>query len=79
MSAVLEGLLTRQSLTTLTEKLVREERMTYMEAVLHVCKERGIDPLDVGKLIHPTIKAKIEVEAMGANLLPKKSNLRGFI
>lgn len=76
---LLDNLLTKATLTTLTEKFVREEGMTYMEAVLHVCKDRGIDPLDVGKLIHPTIKSKIEVEAMAINLLPKRNSLQDFI
>ena len=74
---MLDNILTKQIMTQLVEKLVSEERMSYMEAVLHICEERQIDPLDIGKLIGPTIKAKIEAEAMTANLLPK-SNMLSF-
>jgi hypothetical protein len=74
---MLDNILTKQIMTQLVEKLVSEERMSYMEAVLHICEERQIDPLDIGKLIGPTIKAKIEAEAMSANLLPK-SNMLSF-
>jgi hypothetical protein len=76
---MLENLLSKASLVLIVEKLVHEERMTYIEAVLHVCEERQIDPLDIGKLIAPTIKAKIEAEAMASNLLPKSNSLGSFI
>ena len=76
---MLENLLTKSSLVLIVEKLVHEEKMTYMEAVLHVCEERRIDPLDIGKLIAPSIKSKIEAEAMGSNLLPKSNSLASFI
>ena len=72
---MLDNILTKQSLTTTVERLVAKEHMTYMEAVLHVCEERQIDPLDIGKLVSPTIKAKIEAEAMSSNLLPKSNSL----
>lgn len=72
---MLENILTKQSLAQIVEKLVARERMSYMEAVLHVCEERGIDPLDIGKLVAPSIKAKIEAEAMSSNLLPKSNTL----
>ena len=75
---MLDNILTKQSLTILVERLVAKERMSYMEAVLHICEERQIDPLDIGKLISPGIKAKIEAEAKSSNLLPGKSNTLSF-
>lgn len=75
---MLDNILTKQSLTQIVEELVAKEHMTYMEAVLHVCMERQIDPLDIGKLVSPVIKSKIEVEAMASNLLPGKSNTLSF-
>jgi hypothetical protein len=50
-----------------------------MEAVLHYCEEKQIDPLDIGKLISPVIKSKIEAEAMTRNLLPKSNSLDSFM
>lgn len=47
---------------------------TYMDAVLQVCEERAIDPMDVGKLISPVIREKIEAEAMSANLVKGGGN-----
>ena len=76
---LLDNILTKQSLATIIEKLVIDEKMTYMEAVLHYCEEKQIDPLDIGKLISPVIKSKIEAEAMTRNLLPKSNSLDSFL
>jgi len=76
---LLDNILTKQSLATIIEKLVINEKMTYMEAVLHYCEEKQIDPLDIGKLISPVIKSKIEAEAMTRNLLPKSNSLDSFM
>jgi hypothetical protein len=76
---LLDNILTKQSLATIIEKLVIDEKMTYMEAVLHYCEEKQIDPLDIGKLISPVIKSKIEAEAMMRNLLPKSNSLDSFM
>lgn len=72
---MLEDILTKRTFTQQVEKLVSSEKMTYMEAILHICEQRSIDPLDVGKLISPTIKAKVEAEAQSSNLLPKSNTL----
>jgi len=45
-----------------------------MDAVLHICEERVIDPSDVNKLISPAIRDKIEAEAMSANLVKGGGN-----
>ena len=76
---MLDNILTKAIVTQLVENLVHTEKMSYMEAVLHICNDRLIDPLDIGKLIGPTIKTKIEAEAMTRNLLPKSNSLSSFI
>jgi len=70
---MLDKILTKAELTKLVEKLVRDERMSYMEAVLHICEERSIDPLDIGKIVERPIRNKIEIEAQQLNMLPGKS------
>ncbi len=76
---LLPNLLTSATLTHLIESLVKKEKMTYIEAVIHVCDERGIDPADIARLITPPIKAKLESEGMAANLLPKTNTLDSFL
>ena len=78
-TAILDNLLTKASFTQIIEDLVHLEQMTYIEAILHLCEERGIDPADVSKLVTPAIKAKLEVEGMAANLLPKSNSLNSFL
>ena len=76
---MLENILTKATLTQRVEELVKVEKMSYIEAVLHVCSEHQIDPADIGKLIVPSIKSKIEAEGMAANLLPKSNSLNNFL
>lgn len=76
---MLENILTKTTLTQQVEELVKVEKMTYIEAVLHICSDNGIDPADISKLIVPSIKSKIEAEGMAANLLPKSNSLNNFL
>lgn len=78
-TVVLDNILTKASFTQLIEGLVHKEQMTYIEAILHICEERGIDPSEVSKLVTPAIKSKLEVEGMAANLLPKSNSLGSFL
>jgi hypothetical protein len=72
---MLDNILNKASFTQMIERLVHQHKMTYMEAILHLCDERQIDPLDIGKLVSPVIKSKVEAEAQGKNLLPKTNTL----
>lgn len=76
---MLDNIITKASFTRLIEELVHNQNMGYIEAVLHICDERQIDPSDVGKVISPSIKSKIEAEAMSHNLLPKTNSLESFL
>lgn len=73
---MLKDILTKQKLIEMVETLVISENMTYMEAILHICEEREIDPLDIGKLVSPHLKEKIEVEAMNKNMIPQVNSLK---
>lgn len=58
------------------EECVVEKEMTYMESILYVCEQRGLDPGEIGKFITPPVKQKLEAEAVelkliqGGNQLP---------
>ena len=65
----------RGTFTKMVEESVRDKRLSYMDAVVHVCESEGIDPGDSKKFIAPAIRDKIEVEAMELNLLPRSSML----
>ena len=67
--------LNKSKFTKLIEKTVSELRISYMDAILHLCEKNDIDPQDVNKFISPIIKGKLEAEAMKLNFLPKTNSL----
>ena len=57
------------------EQMVRDSKMTYMDAVLEYCKENYLEPEDVSKLINKSLKDKIEMDFRELNYLPKQAQL----
>lgn len=57
------------------EQVVRERKMSYMDAVLDYCKENYLEPEDVAKLINKSLKDKIEMNFRELNYLPKQAQL----
>ena len=57
------------------EQMVRDSKMTYMDAVLEYCKENYLEPEDVSKLINKSLKDKIEMNFRDLNYLPKQAQL----
>lgn len=64
-----EIILTKKRFLKLVQDKVIETKMPYMDAVLKICEERDLDPIDVGNLIGPVLKEKIEAEAIDLNLI----------
>ena len=60
--------LNKQTLAERVELLVQKEHVRYSEAVVHVCDEHSIDPIDVAKMILTSpLKSKIEKESIQLN------------
>ena len=57
------------------ETIVREKRISYMDAVLEYCKENYLEPEDISKLINKSLKDKIEMNFRELNYLPKQAQL----
>ncbi len=57
------------------EKLALEKKITHMEAVLEYCKDQGIEPDSVGRLVSKSLKDKIEANARDLNYFPKRAKL----
>lgn len=70
-----EGLFTKKSFSELIEKRVLNDRSSYLDAIIDICKERMTDPEDVVKLLSNPIKAKLEAEGMNLGYLKKASQL----
>lgn len=65
----LEQILTKKRFTKLVEAKVEETSMTYMDAIISVCEDRELDPGEIGNLIGPILKDKVEAEAVSLNLM----------
>lgn len=75
MSDQPEGLYTKKSFSELIEKRVKQDRSTYLDAIIAVCQERMTDPEDVVKLLSNPIKAKLEAEGMNLGYLKRTNEL----
>ena len=57
------------------EQIVRDKKMSYMDAVLEYCKENYLEPEDVSKLINISLKDKIDMNFRELNYLPNQAQL----
>lgn len=67
--------LTKSKFSHLIERTAIEHKSSYMDAIIHVCDNEGIDLEDVKGYITPSIKEKLEAEAMLLNFLPRSAML----
>jgi uncharacterized protein YdhG (YjbR/CyaY superfamily) len=70
-----QDFLTKSKFTKLVEQTVTELKISYMEAILHLCDKNDLEPEDMKKFVSPIIKDKLEAEAMQLNFLPKQNTL----
>ena len=75
MSENLKQFDTASSFSLYIEKVAKEKKMQYMDAVLQYCADNFIDPDDIAKMINKSLRDKIEVEMREANMLPKQAKL----
>ena len=66
---------TKKSFSELVEKRVRDDRSSYIEAIIDICQERMADPEDIVKLLSNPIKAKLEAEGMNLGYLKRSNEL----
>ena len=55
------------------EGIVKEKKISYLDAVLHYCENNDIDTASVGSLINKPLKEKIKAEAEKLNLVEKST------
>ena len=51
------------------ENIVKEKKISHMDAVIWYCEQNGLDPSQVSSLISKSLKEKIQVEAVNLNML----------
>lgn len=59
------------------EDTVRKQKISYMDAIIHLCELKDLDPGRVNSFINKQIKEKLKVEAINLRLLniPKQGSL----
>jgi hypothetical protein len=57
------------------EQIVKDKKLSYMEAVLHYAETSEIEPEAMAKMLNQSIKDKIEVEAQALHMLKKTAKL----
>ena len=70
--------LTKKKFSKMVEQSVSSLKLSYIDAVVHLCEKNKMELEDIGKFISPQIKQKIEYEGMNLNMLPKGNTLEGF-
>jgi hypothetical protein len=67
--------LTKKSFSSMVESFVYQNRMSYLDSVLHLCEKNSLELDDVKKYLSVTILDHIESEARQLNFLPKQNTL----
>lgn len=70
--------LTKEKFKTRVEGFVLNHDYTYLDAIIEVCDEYGVEYESIISLIPPPMIAKLEVEAQNRNILPKGNDLTAF-
>ena len=64
-----ETILTKKKFAVLVENAVYSHSMSYIDAIIHICDQRELDPSEISKLISPVIKDKLEAESTSKRLI----------
>ena len=64
-----QKIMTKKRFTTAVESLVAKNNMSYIDAMTYVIEERGMDYSNIKRLLSDALKAKLEAEAAGLNLI----------
>jgi hypothetical protein len=68
-------MLTKVRFNRMIEDTVKKHRLSYLEAIVHLCEENQIEVEDIKKFISDPMKEKLEAEAMKLNYLPRGNEL----
>jgi hypothetical protein len=68
-------MLNKKRFHSMVEDCVRKKRLTYIDAIVHICEENNLEVEDMKKYITGPMKEKIEVEAQRLHYLPKGNEL----
>jgi hypothetical protein len=67
-----ETILTPNKFALIVENMVKDKKISYIEAILEYCNDNEIDPANTRSMINKTLKEKIAYEAQNLNMLKEK-------
>lgn len=70
-----EKFLTKKSFSAMVESFVYRNKQSYMDAIVHLCEENGLELEDVKKYLSLTIVEHLEAEARQLHFLPQQNTL----
>jgi|TARA_B110000967_G_C18764010_1_gene499394 hypothetical protein len=74
----MSNILTPSNFSLIIETMVKDLKISYIDAILEYCKKNDIDPSNTKSMINKTLKEKITYEAQGLNMLKEKSSKLPF-
>lgn len=72
-----EGLMTPVEFERHVEALVydADDQITYVDAILQICKDIGMEEESAALILTPSLKAKVEMDFMNRKMLPQRGVL----
>jgi|TARA_S200000501_G_scaffold12012_1_gene10638 hypothetical protein len=67
------SIITPNKFALLIEDIVKNKRISYIDAVVLYCEKHNIDPSTTKSMINKNLKEKIAYEAQGLNMLKEKT------
>jgi len=67
-----DTILTPNKFALIVENIVKDKKISYIDAILEYCKDNEIDPSNTKSMINKTLKEKIAYEAQNLNMLKEK-------
>ena len=69
---ITDTILTPNKFALIVENIVKDKKISYIDAILDYCTDNEIDPANTRSMINKTLKEKIAYEAQNLNMLKEK-------
>ncbi len=67
--------ITKDKFSMIIETMVRDQNVSYMDAIVYWCEKNEMEVETAAKLLSPLIKEKMLVEAQDLNIIKKSARL----
>lgn len=67
--------LTKDKFSIIIEELVRDHKLSYVDAIVHWCEKNQMEVETAAKLVSPLIKEKMLVECQDLNIIKRGARL----